>query len=840
MKPSSQVTTTNKRSSFLRIIGALAILLSAILALGIVDVLFSSGPDNIWALAVGWVLFFGLGIAASELIISRATRIRKKWEEKTARLEKSRDSYREIANDIPYPLALVRDDGRIAYHNPAFLSTLKLQSDDISNLDFHDLIDPEERTDFRMSFIDCARKKSKLERMELKIVRGDKKRAFEALISPYNFEIDDRVCCLVLLRDLALRLDYIEKIEGLESLSKEIIYQSPIGILILDKSGLIESVNKAALRIFGLDYRDLINKNIFDETLPILDQFELVRSLENKVPYQEIKEVRVGRYLNKNIDISYYVFPVTNKENELIRVVFMAQDITDLIRAKTELDSQRERLSIFFDNAADAIFVTKKSGEITMVNPSAAELTGYDIDELVGMDFSDLFTTEEREIALRQNAWLERKNKVHYESIFLTAENENVDVDISGSKVDTLEGTIVLNVVRDVTERKNFISRLSRTQKMESIGEMAKGIALDFNNVLEAIIGAAELAQEKSRPEGETASYLKVILDSAKRGANLTRHLMNYARQDLIETELLDMNDIVKESVSFLEQSLEKNIRLQTDLDPNIGPISGDKSMILQAIINVALNAKDAMPEGGEIKLSTSRFDASEDFAREHPGTAPGPYVQLLIQDTGEGIDEEVLSKVFDPFFTTKSGSAGAGLGLPMVYNIAKTHGGSVDIKSIPYGGTEVRMFFPSPIIPDELEKKVVLQKTIDQDIKIMVVDDEDIIQTVIEGILDQLGYRVIRAQSGKEALEYLTDHDGDIDLILLDMIMPGLSGWDVFRRLKQFWPDIPVIVVTGYAQEEHLQYMIEEGLEGLIQKPFKASLLSEKIQEALSQRSQR
>ncbi len=836
MKKNPRKNSAGEGNSILRIAGAVAIVLSAILAIGIVNIVFTGGPGNIWAMAISWALFFGLGIAAGELVINRAKQIQKEWSEKTSELENSRDVYRNISETVPYPLAVINEGGNLVFYNRAFENIFKIEADDIRDIDIVEFIHEEDGEGFHKVVNDCIWNKSNLERTEISIERNNKKRSFEVIAKPIEVKIENMACCEILFRDLTLRQGFIKKIEGLETLSNEIIYQSPIGIMIIDHEGAIESINKASLRIFGLDYEELMDRNIFEDSIPILAQFEIQKAFDNKGPFQELKEVRAGRYLNREIHVSYSVFPVSDGEGELVSVIFMVQDITDLIRARTELDSHRKRLSIIFDNAADGIFISKPSGEITMANPSAVELSGYDIDELIGMNFSDLFTAEGREIAMRQNAWLERKKRVHYESSLLKADGKTVNVDISANKIDSLEGSIILNVVRDVTERKNFINRLSRTQKMESIGGMAKGIALDFNNVLEAITGAAELAKKNCAEDDDTSTYLEVILDSAKRGANLTRHLLNYAGQDLVESELLDMNDIVREASSFLEQSLEKNILLKTDFDPNIGPISGDKSMLLQALINLALNSREAMPEGGEITVSTTRFNANEDFARKHPGIAPGPYVELRVQDTGIGIHEEELPKVFDPFYTTKSDSGCAGLGLPMVYNIAKTHGGSIDIKSVPFGGTEVRLFFPSPIIPDDLEPKILPQRAGDLETKIMVVDDEDVIQTVVEGILKQLGYQVVRAQSGKEALEYLTDNDGAIDLILLDMIMPGLSGWDVFRRLKQFWPDIPVIVVTGYAQEEHLQYMIEEGLEGLIHKPFKASLLSEKIEEVLSE----
>ncbi len=828
------------RSLFLQVAGAFAILLSAILFLGILEILFRFGPGSFLSKALSWALFFGIGILVSELIIGRANLVKEELTEKNIEMKASRDNYKEIAEEVPFPLSVICEDGRIAFHNRAFEAIFNLEAFETEVIDFYQFVDISERADFRNAFIECVRGGKAIERVEVSILLDGQKRLFEAVLKPFGKRIAGNSCCEVLLRDISQRKGFIEKMEGLESFSNEIVRQSPVGIIVISEKGDVESVNDAATRILGLKKDELIQKNIFDEDIQVLDQFEIVEAYESKKAFQQLKDISSVRYVNEKMKASYSVFPVLNTRKELVRVVFMIQDITETIRAKTELDSQRQRMDMFFDNAADCIIISDKNGDITMANRSAAELTGYDIDELVGMKFGELFTAEEREIAYRQSAWLDRKKRIQYESIFLNASGRSIEVDISATKISDISGEIIMNVVRDVTERKELMNRLSITQKTETIGEMAKGVALDFNNVLEAIHGAAELAKETYNDDIKTHSYIDVILHSAERGANLTKHLLNYARQSLNESELLDMNDVASEAISLLEQSFEKNIKVEVKLDQNIGPVSGDKALIIQAIINLALNAKDAMPDGGEITISTNRFDASEDFAREHPGIAPGPYVELLVQDSGIGIEKEVLPKIFDPFFTTKTESGSTGLGLPMVYNTVKSHGGYIDVKSVPFGGTEVRMFFPSPVIPDDLEKRVILQKRHNNDVKIMIVDDEDVIQTVIEGILKQLGYEVVRAQSGKEALEYLTDNDGEIDLILLDMIMPGLSGWDVFRRLKQFWPEIPVIVVTGYAQEEHLRYMLEEGLEGLIHKPFKASLLSDKIEDVLSKKNQR
>jgi len=825
----------------LRIAAIGAIIITAFLAVGIIDTVFSPRMSNPWAIAVTGLIFFILGIAGWELVVNRTGKVRRKFEKHAEILEDSRDTFRTIAGSVPFPLAMLCDKGQVGYFNKMFASLFDLQEGDSPDLDIHDLIHPEDRGNFRLAFFDCMRYRNFTEKTEVRLSKDGNVRYYEALLRPLSSKVDDANCCLALFRDLSSEKAFAKAMFEPQQINEDQIEQSSAGIFVVNRNGEIESINEAAEKILELDSTHFEGKSIFDDDLPVLEQLGISALLGEKAPNHSIVEIRVGRFMEKSITCSLSIWPSLDNEGDVTRTFFMIQNLTSELQNQADLNTSKHGRYFLFNEAGDAIFVLNSNGEITMANPSAVELTGYDTDELTGMNFSELFTAEEREKALRQSSWLKRKRKINFESKFLDANGRAIDVEISASMVKNSDSDeIILDVVRDIRERIELMNRLSQTQKMETIGEMAKGLALDFNNTLEAIIGSAELAREKCAADEQTDSYLEMILSAAKRGANLTKHLMNYSRQNIQESELLDLNDVIAEAVSFLEQSFERNIRIETKLDENIGPVSGDKSMILQAIINLALNSKDAMPDGGEITVSTSRFDASENYAREHPGMAPGPYIQLMVQDTGVGIEEDAQKKILEPFYTTKEDVGSAGLGLPMVYNTVKAHGGNMDVRSVPYGGTEVRLFFPSPVIPDDLEKRIIFQKSPQSGIKIMVVDDEDVIQTVIEGILKQLGYEVIRAQSGKEALEYLTDNDGNIDLILLDMIMPGLSGWDVFRRLKQFWPDIPVIVVTGYAQEEHLQYMLEEGLEGLIQKPFKASLLSEKIEEVLSSKNQR
>ncbi len=822
---------------FFKVFGLFAVALTVAMALCVIAVILIHGESRIWAAAISCMILFGLSLAFVLMFKARAERREGRWREIYEKQNESLGQYRRMIEGVPHAIALVDGTGKVRLFNSAFAELAESRGRSAREIDFFELADPVDRGILRHAFLKCSRGDSEIERFRINIDSEEGSEAHcEVSVIAFGKGADSVPVCQVVLRDVTRTLRQKGEIEQLVEFDRVLIERSSVGILVLDHDGGVKNANPAFIKIFDLkpDLDQIKNINIFeDDGLNFLDQFELETVFEEKRTICGIRQVEITGA--RNITASVDIFPILNGRGEIERIVLTIQDTTEQTRTEKELSAQEKRLDLLFNNIIDAVFISDLKGTITQVNPAAEKITGYSHDELAGLGLYELFTLDERELALQEFVWIKSGKSVHFESKFITPKGNSIDVDISGSLVDTGGESLSLIVVRDITERKRFLSRIAQTQKMESIGVMAGGIALDFNNILEAITGAAELAHEDVAADSVASSYLDVILDSAQRGANLTSHLLTYARQSVHESEILDLNELVLEVKSFLDHALNKKVSVRVELTPDIEPVIGDPSRLEQAIINLALNAHDAMPEGGEISIKTRPFAAKERFARDHPGLSPGTYIELIVQDTGSGIAPEILPKIFDPFFTTGEDNKNTGLGLAIVYNTVTSHGGAIDVHTVPQGGTEFRIYLPIHAAPDfAYEKRASLEKKFHRNKKIMVVDDEDVIQTVIEGILMQLGYEVVRALSGKEGLEYLTDTDGAVDLILLDMIMPGLSGWDVFRRLKEFWPHIPVIVVTGYAREEHIQYMFEEGLEGFIEKPFKAAQLSEKIDQIL------
>jgi len=382
-------------------------------------------------------------------------------------------------------------------------------------------------------------------------------------------------------------------------------------------------------------------------------------------------------------------------------------------------------------------------------------------------------------------------------------------------------------------EKENLQEQLFQSQKMESIGRLAGGIAHDFNNILTGIMGYAELLKmtfrDLSTLEGEAAD---VILKNAERATDLTKQLLGFARKGKYNPLPLNINDLIRDTVIISEKIFEKNIKVNFDLTKNVNIIEADKIQIDQVLTNIFINAKDAMPMGGDITVKTENVYIDEEFAKKYPELESGKFVKISIADTGIGIPDEVRKHIFEPFFTTKGLGKGTGLGLATVYGIIKNHNGHVFCESEPGRGSTFTIYLP--VSEKEIQEVFHYKDIIKGKEKILLVDDEESIRNIGQKQLENLGYKIILAADGKEAVKIYKEKKGEIDLILLDIIMPESGGKETYRELKKINPDIKVIVMSGYSQDEKANEIMNDGALGFIQKPFKIHELSKIIYEIL------
>ncbi|MCB1064253.1 MAG: response regulator, partial [Verrucomicrobiae bacterium] len=399
---------------------------------------------------------------------------------------------------------------------------------------------------------------------------------------------------------------------------------------------------------------------------------------------------------------------------------------------------------------------------------------------------------------------------------------------------------------QDLSEQRNLEDSLRQSQKMEAVGQLAGGIAHDFNNLLTGILGnlaLVSLEMEKNPKSFSGEENLEFAIKAGERAAELVKQLLGFSRRSQMNLKACDSNHVLTEVRDILLATVDRRIKINLDLEPQPWKIMADLGLLSQVIINMAVNAKDAMPQGGNLYLRSENHKLDEDDAQSHAEALPGDYIRLTIEDDGEGIPLDVQKRIFEPFFTTKGQGKGTGLGLATSFGIIKQLGGWIEMDSTPGEGTRFEIFLPRSAAAEaqpseEIEKKALikpLERAMDKRETILIVDDEDVVRRVAQTLLVKLGYHVIEARDGLEAIELYEAHGDEIDLVLLDLTMPNLSGRETFSRLRADYPDVPVLICSGYLVD--VNEFAEECSSvpnGFVQKPYHFEDMSDAVRRTL------
>jgi C4-dicarboxylate-specific signal transduction histidine kinase/CheY-like chemotaxis protein len=432
-----------------------------------------------------------------------------------------------------------------------------------------------------------------------------------------------------------------------------------------------------------------------------------------------------------------------------------------------------------------------------------------------------------REITVRKNA--ERALRTSHYELESRVEERTVELQIANER---LKREIAERELTEAEQRR-LQAQLQQVQKMEAIGTLAGGIAHDFNNLLMVIQGQISLILLDRNPSDPDYKGLRLIEERVKSGADLTAQLLGYARKGKYENRLINLNHLIEENIPVFRRT-RKDIRIDTDLDDNLEMVKGDRGQLELVLLNLFNNASDAMPEGGVLILHTQMAEHAAVYSTRFRAR-PGRYVQMTVSDTGVGMDRDTQEHVFEPFFTTKEMGRGTGLGLASVYGIVKSHDGYIDLESKKDHGTSFRLYLPVSDMPHEAVEPSRFE-SVPGSGGILIVDDEDLVLSVAAEMVKKMGYKVFMAGSGAEALEIFKHDKDEIKLVILDMIMPGLSGAQTFDELMVLDPSVKVILSTGYSLESHAAQTMEKGCRGVLQKPFTFETLSIKIEEVLQQ----
>jgi len=520
----------------------------------------------------------------------------------------------------------------------------------------------------------------------------------------------------------------------------------------------------------------------------------------------------------------------------------LRDEVVERERAESTLRASEERYRELYENNPAMYFTVDTAGRILSANRFGAEQLGYGVEELIGSPVVNLFHPDDRAVALKQVGVC-----VAAPGRMFSWELRKVRRDGSGLWVKELaravarpDGSIVIFIVcEDVTARHLLEAQLRQAQKMEAFGQLAGGVAHDFNNIMSVVLGQAELALDDGVLPEPVRDALKDIRDASLRARNLTRQLLVFSRRQELQFEAVDFNAVVTDVAGLLGRLIGEHIALDLALCGEPVPVFGDAGMLGQVIVNMAVNARDAMPAGGRLQIATARRSIAAEAVERAMHGAPGEFVALTMTDTGTGMAPEVMARIFEPFFTTKEVGQGTGLGLATSLSIVQQHGGWIDVESVPGQGTSFHVLIPCRAglphrPPRPAPSRGVLRANQGT---VLLVEDETSVRRVASRSLERLGFRVIEASDGEEALEAWHEHRDQIDLVLTDIVMPGkISGRALARRLREESPTVRVALMTGYDPEVLAQKLADQDRDlPHIQKPFTVEAFAEFLRRVMA-----
>ena len=630
----------------------------------------------------------------------------------------------------------------------------------------------------------------------------------------------------------------IEALRQSESNSLFLFAHNPLPMWIFEKETLqILQVNDAALQHYGYDRVEFLNMNISDlhppEEIP-----GLLGSLQ--ASFAAGKSASQWRHRLKDgsiIDVEFFTHFLEYSGRPSVLVV--AQDITERKRAEDE----RQKFFTLVENSGDFIAVADLSDNIQYVNPAGRALMGMGGPESVQGTHSLDYVVPEDLALVHETIFPAINSTGHWKGELRFCHRQTgqtILVECVAFQVQdprTGEVRYIATVSRDITERRSLELQLRQAQKFEAIGQLAGGIAHDFNNVVGAILGWAELGEEQSASsDARCATYFKKIHTQCDRVTALIRQLLAFARRQTLEPQNINLNQSVQDVASLLGGVIGKDVELRTTLAGDLSMVRVDPTQLEQVLMNLCINARDAMPKGGVLSIDTHNAVFSPIQCRQDAELQPGRFAGLTVSDTGMGMDAAVRERIFEPFFTTKGIGKATGLGLATVYGIVKQHGGFILVNSELGKGSAFHVFLPVSETAARDQSSTFIQ---DLPIRggsetILLAEDHEGLREIAQATLESLGYRILVAHDGEEALEMFAAHRDSIALVLLDVIMPRRSGPEVFEAIQTAKPGIPVLFVTGYSNETAaMTEMVERGIP-VLKKPYSPAALSRRVREAL------
>jgi PAS domain S-box-containing protein len=700
-----------------------------------------------------------------------------------------------------------------------------------------EIVHPDDVAWLKKTFRDAAKEKSGNLRVEYRIrhkdggIRwiADRRQIFYDKRGAFDY-VDG------LLLDITERKRSMTMLEESEQRFRAIADTASDGIVSVDDRGNIVMFNRSAERIFGYAFSEIEGKNV---TTLIPDRHRgahekgLERYLESGEPRIIGRTVELEGLRKDGTEIPIELSLAVWRSNGSRYFSAIVRDITE--RRKTE--GAFIRLSMAVEQAAEAIVITDKDGNIEYVNPAFERITGFSREEAVGRN-ARILKSGKHDEAFYKNIWDTITRGEPWAGSFTNKRKDGTlyEEEAVISPVRDGAGRIVNYVAgkRDISREVILQKQVQTAQRMESVGTLAGGIAHDFNNALTGIFGFSEMLRMKVGGNPDASNDLDMIRQCAEHAATLTRQLLTFARRQVIDPVNLDLNVVVTDILRLLRKVIGEQIEIKVFLSRDLPVARLDRGQVEQVLMNLCLNARDAMPAGGQLLVETAAVTLDDEYARDHPGAAPGRYALLSVSDTGVGMDEVTCDRVFEPFFTTKAVGKGTGLGLSSVYGIVKQNRGFIHVDSEPGKGTAMKVYFPAvdaraDAIPETSREGAVRGGTE----MILLAEDEESIRVLSERVLADLGYNVLVAWNGEETVD-LFYRNKDIALAVLDLVMPRKGGKEAYEEMRREKPKLKVIFTSGYSADAvHESYVLTAGVP-FLPKPYSPTALARKVREVL------
>ena len=595
------------------------------------------------------------------------------------------------------------------------------------------------------------------------------------------------------------------------------------------------AVNEAAIRHYGYSREEFFQMSILD----IRPSEETLRVLERlSKPAHGLQDAEIWRHRKKDgsiIDVEITAHDVNFHGADA--ALILAHDVTARQKSEERLLQSQERFAKAFRSSPFGITISSEAdGRYLDVNPAFLKIMGYERDEIVGRTMHELniwADPEQHALMLEQLNSPQRATPIKVR--FRARAGQFRLVEVAAERIQLDDESCILAITHDVTEAKQLEQQFLQAQKMEAVGRLAAGVAHDFNNMLGVIIGYTELAKDRLETEHSAQRYLREIKTAGDRAVALTRQLLAFSRQQVLEPRHLNLNSVVHHASKMLLHMIGEDISLVFRPTEPLGSVHADLSQIEQVLMNLAVNARDAMPKGGKIIVETANVDLDENYVRDHQPVKSGAYVMLSVTDTGAGMDEATLARAFEPFFTTKESGKGTGLGLSTVYGIAKQSNGYIWAYSEVGRGTTFKLYLPCAAQPAERLAPTAADSVPPPGTEtVLVAEDEAALLNLTVHILKSRGYTVLSADNAARTLALAQQYDRSIDLLLTDVVMPDLTGPDLVLEMKKLRPELKVLYMSGYSRNA----MVEQGVLGqdstLIVKPFSTRALLTKMRAVL------